>query len=113
MLLSFADLAVVVITPAATVAPRRNNPELDYDSPAARVLVEGCVQLPGASPEVFGGRDTTGVVWTLLLPYGTEIDRVSAVEMDGVRYQVDGEPQPWPSPTGAADHVAAALRRFV
>ena len=113
-MLSFADLSVVVITPAAGTDVRRNNPTLDYDSPAAvRTVVDGCVRLPGASPEVFGGRDTAGVVWTLLLPYGTTIDRNSAVEMDGgVRYAVDGEPLPWSSPTGAVEHVAAALRRF-
>lgn len=53
--------------------------------------------------------DTT---WLLVLPPGTEIAADSTVTVDGLAYEVDGDPWPVRNPrTGEASHIEVSLER--
>jgi hypothetical protein len=50
--------------------------------------------------------------WALYLPAGTAIDTGDAVEIEGVSYEVDGEPWAVRSPiTKGVSHIEATVRR--
>lgn len=73
--------------------------------------VDAIAFAPGGSTEVTQGRDTITVQPTLYLPADAVIDGLSAVTVDGVRYDVDGRPNRWQSPfTGWAPGVEVRLK---
>jgi hypothetical protein len=74
-------------------------------------LVDVIAFAPGASVEVTQGRDTITTQPAVYLPTGTIIDGLSAVTADGVRYDVDGNPNVWRSPfSGWAPGIEVRLK---
>lgn len=108
MLPTFADDAVAIVHPVWVTDPR-NSRRATFPDDAPRVVVEGCSVQPGATAEALEGRDTTTVRWTVYAPEGTPVDSTDAIEYEGVRYAVDGQPAVHRSPTGATSHVAILL----
>lgn len=110
MLPSFASDVVTRVRPVWTT-DARNNRVPDYGPNAGRLAVDGAIVQPGASAEVLGGRGADAVLirWTVYLPPGSDVAASDAVEYDGVRYAVNGEPQRVKSPTGALSHVLVLL----
>lgn len=92
--------------------------EEESDDPA-EVTVEGCAWAPrfadsaGGSGEVHGrGREGVIVGLTFFAPVGTPLRHTDHVVIDGVPYEVEGEPGTWISPfSGTGFGVQAALRR--
>lgn len=108
MLPSFATQEITVVHPAWTT-DARNVRRPDYGAAADRDTVPGCVVYPGASVEVLGGRTDVSVRWSVLAPPGTVVGAEDGVEYLGQLYRVEGQPQVWPSATGALDHVLLLL----
>lgn len=77
------------------------------------VDVHGCVVWPRESSELAGGRDTVTSGLNVLAPPGTAVKATDQVTVDGVTYDVDGEPAVWgPSPfTGTQAGVLVTLTR--
>lgn len=75
---------------------------------ATPVAVRGFVQ-PAATAEdrADGQRRVTG--WRCLLPLGTVVDAWSVLEWGGTRFELDGDPYRWDTPSGP--HLTAPLRR--
>ncbi|QOI67655.1 head-to-tail stopper [Arthrobacter phage Orcanus] len=109
MLPSFATQEITVVRPVWTTDARGVR-KPDYGEAAGRSVVRGCSVQPGASPELVApGRTTTTVRYTVLAPASVVVESADGVEYRGKLYAVDGEPQVWPSATGALDHVALFL----
>lgn len=110
MLPSFATETVVLVSPAYVKDSRNNRvPDFTAAGGAVRVPVSGCSVQPGATAEVLAGRDSTAVRYTVLAPPWVDASSSQGVEYRGKVYGIDGEPQRWPSPTGALDHVVLLL----
>ncbi|WP_433145071.1 phage head completion protein [Actinomadura nitritigenes] len=70
---------------------------------ASRTTVEACVE-PNGTGEATGGRDTVTVHIRVFLHPGTEVKATDRIEWNGRTYEIDGEPQRWPDPTGGGEH---------
>jgi hypothetical protein len=57
------------------------------------------------------GGEISDTLWNLFLPFGTEIDTGDAVEVNGQRYELAGEP--WTAQEGSRSlwHVEATVHR--
>jgi SPP1 family predicted phage head-tail adaptor len=53
---------------------------------------------PAAGTETTEGQDQVVSQPLALLPYGTEIDSTAKLTINGLDYEIDGEPQSWSSP---------------
>lgn len=75
--------------------------------------IPDCVVSPRLSTEVTApGRQGVVVGLTLYAPYGTDLVHTDQVKVDGVLYELDGEPGPWKSPfSGWEAGVEVALKR--
>lgn len=72
------------------------------------------VYAPGSSNETVQGRDSLTVTAIVYLPASTRVDALDAVEVDGQRFEVDGEPITWRHAlTGWAPGIEVRLRRSV
>ena len=60
------------------------------------VTVQGVIA-PGQSLERTNGQDLVVTQPTAYLPAGVEVTAIDALELAGVRYEVDGDPQVWPA----------------
>jgi hypothetical protein len=67
----------------------------------------------GGTGEVMSrGRAGVIVGLTLYAPYGVDLTRDDQIDVDGVRYDIEGEPGAWKNGlTGWAAGIEAALRR--
>jgi hypothetical protein len=74
--------------------------------------VDGCSVQPADSTEVLASADRITTRMRLYAPAGTDLTAVDAVEHNGTRYEVDGEPMVWASLTGTGHHVEAYLRKW-
>lgn len=54
------------------------------------------VFIPGMSSEIIAGGDVVTTQPTVHLPDTVDPTAFDAIEVSGVRYEVDGEPQTWP-----------------
>lgn len=96
------------------------DPIVPDEEPEAVELV-GAFVAPGGNDDAgsHGSRDITGrgrngvtVALTLYAPYGTELHHDDKVDVDGVVYEVDGEPGQWKNPlTGWEAGIVATLLR--
>lgn len=67
---------------------------------------------PARSVEVTNGQQTYIQDWTLYLPAGTTIDGGDQVEVDGVLYELTGNPRRFTRPTSTVEHhVECDVRR--
>lgn len=108
MLPSFATQTITVVEPA--LIDDRGTQVPDWSAPpVSETTVTDCSVQPGASAEVLAARQGVSVKWTVYAPAATAVTAHSAVRYAGVLYAVDGEPQQWPSPTGALDHRVILL----
>lgn len=107
MLPSFAAQTIAVVEP--TMVDDRGTMVPNYDTPASETTVTGCSVQPGASAEVLAARQGVSIRWTVYAPAGVAVTAHSAVRYAGRLYDVDGEPQRWPSPTGALNHTIVLL----
>ena len=103
-----------MITRPVTLVRRQSNglDALGNDTWAETPVVVQGVYAPGGSTETMQGRDsvtTTGIVY---LPAGTPVDALAAVDIDGERFEVDGEPTVWRHAlTGWTPGVEVRLRK--
>lgn len=108
MLPSWASDTITVLTPV--MATERGKEVSDWSQPPATTsTVTGCEVQPGASTEDIAARQNVIIRHTVWAPPETLIGASDAVEFEGVRYAVDGEPMRWRSPSGAVSHVQIYL----
>lgn len=91
----------------------------EYGDPVSstetRVLLEGAGVAPRSSEDITDqGRQGVIVGLSLYLPFGTDFLHTDQAEVDGVVYDVEGEPGSWKSPlTSWEAGMEIALRRAV
>lgn len=118
-MISFKNQAITVIRPTEWIDERGDRfPNWDT---AAEHLVTGCRLQPMASDELHftgsseseGGVARTAVItrWRLFTPHDPDLQALDRVRYDGTVYEIDGQVQDWPSPTGALRHSEVILRR--
>jgi len=96
--------------PLATDA--HNNSAPNWSGTLVTATITGCRLQPISADEVMENRYESDVRWRLLAPYGssvTYLDRM--LSPTSVVYEVAGDPLPYNSPTGAAQHDEIMLRR--
>lgn len=116
--LSFKNQTITVIR--ADRIDERGDEVLDWDS-ADEWDIEGCTLQPMATEEVRftgsveteGGTARRAVVtrWKVFGPYDADLDPQDRVRYRDVEYDVEGQVQRWPSPTGALEHMECQIRR--
>lgn len=105
---SFASTTVTRVRPATRVVNGRT--VVDWDAPPeSELAIPGWSVQPGASTEVLQNRDNVSIRWTAYGPPGADVKPTDAIRHDGRLYDVDGEPQRWPSPTGGLSHTVLLL----
>lgn len=68
----------------------------------SRHVIRNCVFYPRTSSESTDNRDTVITGITVLVPAGSDIESTDKVEFpDGTRYEVDGMPGSWVSPSSS------------
>ena len=73
--------------------------------------VAGCIVYPRGSQELVQGQDLVTDGLTVLFPPGTAVKATDRAVVDGVTYEVDGEPSVWSNPfVSIADCVQANLK---
>ncbi|MDO5676510.1 MAG: hypothetical protein Q4G35_03265 [Propionibacteriaceae bacterium] len=96
----------------AKIVNARNDTEYDYDE-ATRYTIPGRRFVePGASADEFGDRDLTSIELTVRIYGHPDIDRRDAIEIDGVRYRLEGKPLRHRSASRRLDHTVLALARW-
>lgn len=51
---------------------------------------------PGSSAELVQGQDVVTTQPTVFLPTGSDLSAVDAVKVNGLQFEVDGDPNVWP-----------------
>ena len=101
----------------ATVTVVRSDANDVYGDPAetppTRTRLDGCAVAPRSSADVNDrGRQGVVVGLTLFAPYGADIRHTDQLDVDGVLYDVDGEPGSWSNPfTFHEPGIEVALKR--
>lgn len=116
MTISFKNQTITVIR--AGVVVERGDDMLDWDN-ATEYQLLGCRLQPMATDEVLftgsaggGGvaRDAIVTRWKVYGPASPDIGPRDRARVDGVVYEVDGQIQEWPSPTGTLAHSEFVLK---
>jgi hypothetical protein len=81
----------------------------DWDS-ALRADIPGCALAPLRGAEVLDNRDRRIIRRILRCPPHADVTATDRVEVKALVYEVDGEPEPWQSPSGALAHLRVVLR---
>ncbi|WP_431881573.1 phage head completion protein [Micromonospora chalcea] len=100
----------ITVLRAALVDDGYGNEAPDWANPT-RVDVTGCRLQPIPAEDYVLDREAVTTRWRLFAPPGIDLRATDRVEHNGAVYDVDGDPQRWPSPTGRLNHVEALLRR--
>lgn len=109
MLPSFANRTVTVVRPGAKQQRGTTVPDWSH---ATETQVDGCtVQTPTTGQEL-DGRTATTLSGTVYLPPRTDVRAGDAIDYNGHRFLVVGEPMVWESPTGALDHVQVRIAEW-
>jgi hypothetical protein len=92
------------------VDPRYGDEQLDWPNAVVTVMPGLWALQPAAAGE-FTDPTRTAVVtrWNLFGPPGADLRATDRVDVDGITYAVDGEPQDWQAPGGRLDHTVAVL----
>lgn len=75
------------------------------------VAVTGCFLQPLETEENLGNIDTVVSHFKLFAPAGTPLTPTGRVVVDGVSYEVRGDPMPWSDIRGIPHHIECYLRR--
>jgi hypothetical protein len=76
------------------------------------VKVSPCVIQPSGSTEDIQWTDEVATDLTVFMPYGTDVDAVDAVDINGVRYEVQGDVSSWVSPfSGKTSPIQMRVRK--
>lgn len=103
-------MVTVPHTITATVTPQTED-AFGNRTPGTPISVSGCVAWPGLSTETTPGGDTVTTDLNLLMPDGTSVTATDRVTVDGVVYEVVGQPAVWLSPlTGFSAGIQVQLR---
>ena len=110
MLPSFASRTVTVVRPGAI--QQRGTTVPDWEHPESETPVRGCnVQTPTTGMEL-DGRTATRLGGTVYMPKGADVREGDAIDYNGHRFLVVGEPMVWESPTGNLDHVQVRITEW-
>lgn len=60
--------------------------------------VSGCVVQPSGSSETIQFTDQVSTDLAVFIPAGIDVSPVDAIEIDGTRYEIQGQPSEWRSP---------------
>ncbi|AOQ28224.1 head-to-tail stopper [Arthrobacter phage Huntingdon] len=107
--ISFARMNLVRLRPAEV--SDHGNKSWDYTTPA-RADLPGCIVQPLQSTEVSINRDATLTQYSVLAPTGHDIRDYDHIEYLGREYQIVGEVQIQPSPSGTMDHATFTMNRW-
>lgn len=100
----------VTILRAGMVDDGYGNQTPDWSAPS-RADVAGCRLQPLPVEDYTLDREAVTTRWRLFAPAGTDLRATDRVEHQDEVYEVEGDPERWPSPTGRLAHVEALLRR--
>lgn len=106
MLPSWCTDTVQVVRPAAKASRGTTVPDW---ANAQRHTVSGCRVTDASTGEDRDGRTATRIIARLWAPPGADVRAGDAIEFDGARYLVEGEPMPRRSPTGQVSHLRCDL----
>jgi hypothetical protein len=84
----------------------------DYDAEPDRLDIRRCWLEPTTSTEQNDGRLAVATGYTVDAPYQCDVLASDLVEYEGIRYEVTGDPQHVPSPTGALNATRLTLQRW-
>lgn len=78
-----------------------------------QVPLPGCSFQPLTTIETLGDIDEVASHWKLFAPASVDLSAIDAIvtPWDGLRYEVDGDPQVWTDFFGNVSHQEVALRR--
>lgn len=99
---------------AATVITRTPGAKDELGVPTwieTPVTVPGCFLQPSDTDETLGNVDTVISHFKLFAPAGTPLTSTGRVVVDGVSYEVRGDPMPWSDNRGIPHHIECYLRR--
>jgi hypothetical protein len=96
----------VTVWRAPTVIDHGNDVD-DWDNATSRALT-GCSVQPGGGNEDRDNRDAITTVWTVYADLGADVTDRDRVEVNGVRYDIDGPIRRYE--TGVLDHLEIPLR---
>lgn len=106
---SFATDTVTRLRGNATT-DEYGNDAIDWSAPAEVDVAPSLVQ-PAATSELDGDREAITTRWTWRMPAGADVIGTDRARWRGEVYQIDGDVQPWDSPTGALDHKVCSLSK--
>lgn len=76
--------------------------------------ISNCSLQPMSTAEIVGATDMVVSMWRLIAPANgpaAQLTPTSAVQHNGISYEVDGEPEPWRDAHGRPHHIEVTLRR--
>lgn len=96
---------------AATVQDRHGNTVRDWATATAKTI-RGCSVDPSAPTEMLLGRDADKVGAFVMAPIDTDVVSSDRIRFGGRDYEVYGQPNEWPSPSGRLDYLAIVLQKW-
>lgn len=74
--------------------------------------VTPCIIQPSGSTENIQWTDEVSTTLTVFMPYGTDVDPIDAVEIDGDRFEIQGDVSSWMSPfSGHTSPIQMTVRK--
>ncbi|WAB09061.1 head-to-tail stopper [Arthrobacter phage Chridison] len=107
--ISFARQTLVRIRPAEI--SDHGNVNYDYAN-AVETPLSGCIVQPTTSTEVSVNRNATLTQYLVQAPASVDIRDSDHFRYAGKEYQIVGEVQIQPSPTGTLDHATFTINRW-
>ncbi|ATW58728.1 head closure Hc1 [Arthrobacter phage Urla] len=107
--ISFARQTLVRLRPS--VVDDHGNKTFDYSNPSEHDL-KGCIVQPLQSSEVSVNRDATFTQYQVQAPTSHDIRSEDHFRYAGKEYQINGEVQVQPSPSGTMDHLTFVINRW-
>lgn len=90
---------------------RYGSQERDWGSIVSNESYDGCLFAPQTSVEDRDGRDAVVADATIYMPTGTDVTAHDRVQINGVTYDVDGQPSVWSDPFGGGlDGIEVRLK---
>jgi len=110
MLPSFFRDTITVLMPEQV--EKNGKPVLDYTK-LSRMDVGGCNVQPSTTDRDHDGRQVSvSDEMTVYAPASATIEPQDLIEWQGDRYQIEGMPQKWRSPSGRLTHQQIRIKRW-